>query len=286
MSTIHNPVNFRPEDYEVIDWVDNRPPEFYPAFNLYGEDLKAFYNQQAAARKQWQDHITALDCDGGVGRCIHCGNGNVRYMEICLHKPTGRNVAFGCDCVERLGFAGHSEFRLAHIRTHAANMAAAKKRYDAQQAILQANPGLAEALAATGNTFIADVARKFNQSGTLSANQISAVLGSAKRDAEFKARREQEKANRGPVPTGNRITFSGILKSRKVQDGFYGIQHKCLIKLDNGSAVWMTEPSACNAEIGDVVTIRATVEASKDDASFGFAKRPHLISSVKAPTQS
>ena len=47
----------------------------------------------------------------------------------------------------------------------------------------------------------------------------------------------------------------------------------------------MTEPAASldgGVAKGDRVTIRATVEASKDDPSFGFAKRPHFISTEPA----
>jgi hypothetical protein len=44
---------------------------------------------------------------------------------------------------------------------------------------------------------------------------------------------------------------------------------------DAGWAVWGTIPSAISqVEIGDRVSLVATVEASADDKTFGFYKRP------------
>lgn len=267
MSTIHNPVNFEPTDYSVIDYIDNQPPPFC------GGPVAAW----AQEVESWRVHVRSLKVQGGIHRCCHCGNGTIRYVTVCRHEPTGQNVAFGTDCTERLSLPGADAFKALHIRTAAALAAAAAKRQAQRQAILDANPGLAEALARTSNSFIADIARKFEQYATLSPRQIEAVIAAAKRDAEYKARRVEEAATRGPVPTGKRIEFTGKLVSRKQQESQFGIQHKCLIKLPNGSAIWMTEPAGCNVELQGEVTIRATVEASKDDPSFGFAKRPHFI---------
>lgn len=271
MSTIHNPVNFEPTDYVVVDYIDNQPPPCWTS------NIPAW--QEAVTK--WREHIVSLKVQGGIHRCCHCGNGTIRYVTVCLHKPSGRNVAFGTDCTKRLCFEGASAFKAAYIRTKAANMAAAAAKLARMQVVLDEHPGLAEALARTENGFIADVASKFERYGELSDRQIEAVISAAARDQEFKARREAEKANRGPVPVGKRIEFEGVLTSRKQQDGFYGIVSKCLIKLDNGAAIWMTEPAACDANIGDRVKIRATVEASKDDPGFGFASRPHFLGVIK-----
>lgn len=268
MSTIHNPVNFEPRDYKVIGYIDNQPPPFYHSNALAWQ--KAMDN--------WREDIKRLNVSGSLHRCCHCGNGTVRYITICTHKPSGTNVVFGTDCTERLSFEGASSFKAAHIRTHAANMAAAFARKEKREKVLAENPGLAEALASTTNSFIMNVAIRFEQYGELSERQIASVISANARDIEYAARKAAEKASAGPVPTGKRIEFTGVLVSRKQQDSQFGVVTKCLIRLDNGSKIWMTEPAACVASIGDRCTFRATVEASKDDLSFGFGNRPHFIS--------
>lgn len=287
MSTIHNPVNFEPTDYSVVAYLDNQPPK--PPHAGYAlVNAEAFNRMMAEWRadvEAWEARWKALDVDGSKHRCIHCGNGNVRYITVCRHAPSGRNVCFGTDCTERLNLPGADAFKAKFIRTQVNTYALHLEKLAKQAALCEAYPGLADALQVKNNNFIADIRAKFEQYGELSDRQCEAVIAAAQREKEYQAKREAERANRGPVPTGERITFSGVLVSRKDQESQFGLQHKCLIKLDNGSAIWMTEPSAmwdANVTKGDSVTIRATVEASKDDASFGFAKRPHFISTVPA----
>ena len=282
-STIHNPVNFEPSDYEVVDWIDNQPPKFYPVFGLYGEALERAYQRQEDERRAWQKRVDDLNCDGGIHRCVHCGNGNVRYMEICFHKPSGRNVAFGSDCVARLGFKGHNEFKIEHIRSHANNMARAAAKLKARKEFLLKHEGLEEALTKgveRGNPFVAKMDVAVYEYGRLSEAQIAAVMDSARRDAEIAARKAKwkaEKAAAGPVPTGKRIEFTGVILSFKVVDTGFGPTTKMLVKLENGSKIWTSRPIALAADKGDTVKLRATVEASDTDKTFGFAKRPHLL---------
>ena len=57
--------------------------------------------------------------------------------------------------------------------------------------------------------------------------------------------------------------------------------HKMLVG-GNGWKVWGTYPTKLyDAEKGDTVRFVATVEASEDDAAFGFFKRPKACEIVK-----
>ena len=231
MSTIHNPVNFEPRDYSVVDYIDNHPPEpphaGYAACNLmaYNQMIEEWKKERDA----WHARIKALNVQGGIHRCCHCGNGNVRYITVCRHEPSGQNVAFGTDCTERLSLPGAYAFKAKFIRTAANTHAIHMEKLAKIAAIMEAYPGLAEALQVTGNNFISDIKHKLEQYGELTDRQIEAVIAAAQREKEYRKRREEEKANRGPVPVGARITFTGILISRKVQESQFGEQNKCLI---------------------------------------------------------
>lgn len=98
-------------------------------------------------------------------------------------------------------------------------------------------------------------------------------------EAKIAAKRAEEKANATPVPTG-RVEIVGEIVAFKLQDSVYGSTMKVMI---NGGTwkVWGTLPKALDeAEKGDVVKFTATVEAAKDDESFGFFKRPTKASIV------
>lgn len=284
MSTIHNPVNFNPQDYTVVHYLDNQPPKPPPA-GAFGPGYAGACAQWQEMLEAWRAEIARLNVQGGIHKCCHCGNGMVRYVAICLHQPTGRNVCFGSDCVERLALPGASEFKAKHIRTHAANEAARLARLGKIAATFASNPGLEDAFknASPKNSFVADVFRKLEQYGELSEKQVVAVLASVQRDADYAARKAAEQATLGPIPTGKRIEFSGVIVSRRVDDSPFGSVVKCLIKLDNGGKIWGTQPAdiSNNPDAWPVhqtrVTIRATVEAKPGEPTFGFMNRPHLI---------
>jgi hypothetical protein len=112
----------------------------------------------------------------------------------------------------------------------------------------------------------------------------------------FKRSQQQarERAERGPVETGNGVKVTGKVVGCKVHESAYGETWKLTIQTENGSRVWVSLPSSLeeawwqsqqDAEygaqtsipdwfIGKGITFVANVEASRDDETFGFAKRP------------
>lgn len=75
-----------------------------------------------------------------------------------------------------------------------------------------------------------------------------------------------------PVPTG-RIVVEGVVLSTKLVESDYGVTLKMLVEGD-GWKVWGTRPRSIEVERGSRVRFTATVEASREDASFGFYSRP------------
>lgn len=109
---------------------------------------------------------------------------------------------------------------------------------------------------------------------------------------EITARREREaagRANARPVPAGKGITVTGEVVSTKLVDNYHAPHRdactsKMLVKGD-GWTVWATIPASIddvNATTpgnlgglrGKTVRFTADVQPSRDDPSFGIAKRP------------
>lgn len=87
-------------------------------------------------------------------------------------------------------------------------------------------------------------------------------------------RMAERKAQSEPVIEG-RIQISGEVVSIKEQESIYGITTKMLVRDDRKFNVWGTVPSSIyDVEVGQRVEFTATVEASTDDETFGFYKRP------------
>lgn len=277
--TVHNPTNFDPAQYEVEDYIDNKRPQYY------GQGLEVWQEEI----KFWQ-----ADCERALGpdwirkihRCVHCGNGHIRWISVVRYLPTGETVVFGADCTKRLEFVDRKTFKLAQLQSRDASRKVRIKVWNDRQRYLEAHPEIAEALKAieqpahAGNGFVKDVLSKLDTYGYLTERQAAAVVTSLKRDEEFAARKATEQAEvKGDAPSG-RCEVTGVILSLKQRDTDFGVVTKALVKLDNNSKVWFT--ANWDVERGDTITVRATFEVSHDDKSFAFGKRPHLVKRVPA----
>jgi len=281
MATVHNPTNFNPADYDVLDYLDNRRPAYY------GQDVETF----AAEVKNWEADMLAVLGDNWrskIGHCVHCGNGNVRWITAVLHIPTGDRVVFGADCTSRLQFADRMGFKLAQLKSRADAKSARIKVWHQREAFVAAHPAIANVIAVMDepvharNAFIHDVIGKLNRYGSLSDAQVNALTGSLARDVEFAARKAAEVTEvKGEAPNG-RAVVSGSVLTTKWQSSDYGDTLKMLVKLENNSRVWLTVPGGATIERGDAVTVRATFERKADDPSFAFGKRPFLVNHTSA----
>lgn len=276
-ATVHNPTNFDPAHYEVEDYLDNKRPEYF------GQEIEA-YKQEILWWEREMERALGPTWRAKCHRCVHCGNGNIRWITAVRHQPTGDVVVFGSDCTERLGFPDKVTFKLAQLQSRDAARKVRVKAYLKRQAFVEANPAVAAALAAierpehAGNHFVKDVLSKLDRYGDLSEKQIAAVTASLARDLTRAAQKAAEALEvKGDAPSG-RVDVTGEVLSVQFREGDYGGSFKSLIKLDNNAKVWVTVPGEDSFKRGDRVTIRATWTPSQDDKSFAFGKRPHLVS--------
>lgn len=276
-STVHNPTNFEPRDYEVEDYLDNRRPVYF------GQSIPEFERETA----DWTAEMVRTfgpDYAKKIHHCIHCGNGSVRWITAVRHLPTNDVVVFGAVCTDRLGFANKHAFKLAQLQARAEARKVRFTMWTKRQAFLTANPAIADALTHIDepvhakNFFAKDVLAKLDRFGSLSDKQVSAVVASLARDVSFAARHAAEAAEvKGDAPNG-RATVTGLVLSVKAKESQYGVTLKALIKLTNNAKVYVTAPGGI--ERGDTVTIKATWTVSNDDKSFAFGSRPTLVSRV------
>lgn len=282
MSTIHNPSQFNPADYTVIDYFDNKPPQAEYSGNWSENGAAAF----AILRDQWLKEREELFPEQNCYRCEHCGQTNVRWVVSVRHNPTGKHVCFGNECAFRLEFATRGDFRAAQVQQRSEARAANIRRLIERERFIAATPGLVELLARaekSTNSFVRDVVAKLNRYGSLSPAQISAVGNALDRDERRAVEKASEPQPTTPAPEG-RAVVTGLVLTVKEQEGFYGTTFKALIRLTDHNKVWVTQPSGSNFERGWTVTLRASWTRSDKDAHFSFGSRPHLISE-RAPAE-
>lgn len=276
MTNIHDQVNLRPQDYEVVAYLDNNP---------FADAVPKIVTPEM--RKAWEDEMAfVLGADwkqtGIAWRCKHCGNGCVRYIAACQHAPTGEVVVFGSSCVERLGFKDEKQFQLARIKSRAEAEKVRLKAYLDREETLKNNPELAAAVADTAhhNTFVQDVVRKLNTYGTLSERQAAAVIAAVAR-AKVAAAAPKPADPTEDAPDGT-ATITGKIVYTKVQGGEYPgdyVAHKCLILLPSGCKVWGTLPA--KAAKGETITMTANFKRKDGERFFSFYSRPRKVIVLK-----
>jgi hypothetical protein len=282
---IHRPAEFDPDDYQVIDYLDNRRPEPPPAHLLGRPGVAEMYELMVAAWqarifKHFPDWRTGGDDHTSVFHCNHCGHPGIRWVAVVEHKPTGKRLAFGETCAERTELPGRSAFRAKHIKDRAALEAAALANKLADEQFDIDNPGMRQFLYANEqDEFLGSLYRQLNRNHELSERQLAAVRRSQEREAQWQERKRQERealANVAPLAEG-RYRIEGEILSTRWQESAYGSALKMLVRLDDGNKVWGTVPNHLlgGAELkGARVAFTAKVERSPDDEHFGFFKRP------------
>lgn len=278
---IHRPSAINPVDYAFIgifyqgdsEWIgdayiaDHRELE-----RLVGEDwhLKTVPGGNYAAK---------FTCD-------HCG-AHFAHGALYRHEPTGELLAVGHICAATVLLPGTTQMdrkrRLAERAAKAARTAA--ENAEKRAALLEGNPGLAEALEADHH-ISRDIKRKFLGSHPdLSDKQIALVFKLQKDVAEREVRLAEEKAKATPVIEGKGVVITGKVLSTKWVEGYYDNVLKMLVLDDRGFKVWGTVPSALSAEREDRVSFTANTEQSRDDETFGFFKRPRLSTNLTTTSE-
>lgn len=297
MNDIHSPANLKPEDYYVVDYLDNRRPQYY------GGPVDAY----KAAVEQWESDIAHyfpkwrradLHPDHDIHHCHHCGNGTVRYICVVEHAPTKALLVFGSECVCKLDFANQNELKLATIKARAEQGHARLKVWKARNEFLTTCPELRaiveskqiENLVHAKNDFARDILRKFDFYGSISESQLAYLVKSLQQDINRAERLDTDAEEKvrliaaGVLAPEGRVAVKGTVLHTRAQESEFGIQYKWLVKIESGAKVWSTIPSSVPTRdgikelVGKQVEFTATFERSKDDQLFAFGKRPSKAS--------
>ena len=259
----HCPVNFDPVDYE---WVG----PFYQGGNIF---------EILASRNPWMQKIReTLNSNPfhgnhyDKGTCDMCGT-NFAYGEVYKHVTTGQYVCVGHICAAKaFGCSDKMDFQHKNLKKQVAGIRISMKQKELAETFIIDND-LAETFK-VDHHIIKDIHNSLMKYGRLTERQVAFAKKLAKETVERKANEVEEKANAKPVIVGKGIVITGIVLAQKWQESHYGDTLKMLVKDDRGFKVYGTVPSALDCERGDKVVFTANVEASKDDETFGFFKRP------------
>jgi len=302
LPSIHNPSNFEPSNYEVVEYLDNRPPAPPTGAWINAGSYPELFARYDILRAEWRSamvHFFGENFSSVIHRCCHCGNGTIRYIAVCLYKPTQEHVVFGDICVDRLGFANANTFKAAQVRAAAQ---AERIRFTIllkYDRTIAANPALQTVIneandpVHANNNFAKDILAKLRQYGTLSERQIECVVSSFQRDREYAARRAVEAAEpKGNAPEGRAYVTGTVLSVKEYANnfGYRGSSTwKMLVKLANNSRVFVSVPSSADVLSlrGKKIGFTATFTPKPEDLSFAFGKRPvdlQVLDEATAPT--
>lgn len=266
---IHRPAALVTEDYEYLFAADLESPW---ALGLSQSDEGREFLRQLS-------NLDPATEDRGYGQCHHCG-ARLRYVAWLRHVPTGYTIVVGETCMDNRFERSTADFQ--RLRKQAQLDREQQKIRKAIDEFVAANPDLAwmdrngeVPEIVKDNGFVQDVTRKLRLYGSLSEKQVAAVRRSIETAIRRQAEREQDAIEHPAAPVvEGRINITGTILVTKWQDSDYGGSLKMMVRDDRGFRVWGTVPSKLTVEKGDRVTFTATVEASRDDETFGFFKRP------------
>lgn len=268
---VHRPTDLDPDSYTYLG-------AFYQGDDVF--TAAAYRKENIRTAALCAQHAKFRGNHDAKGTCDHCGVLFAHGVAF-LHVETDEVVRVGHQCAEStFGLPD----RAAVVRRNAAKAAKAEAAREAKRQWAADNAHVVawvERNADKGDSFAASLRDALYRYGTLTERQTAAVERTIQRAAERAAERAAARADVAPVETGNAVVITGTVATLKWQDSLYGETLKCRIVTDSGAGVWGTVPS-CLADItvGERITFTAAVEASSDDPSFGFFKRPRKASRV------
>ena len=286
---MHEKSTFNPAEYEYVGAFfqgscgpDN--DDYAGMIEVYLEDGEAVEAAEALLRDN-----PAPGRHADRGTCDHCG-ARFSFGVVYKYLPTGQGIAVGHTCAKQdFGYSSRAEYDLANLRVKVE----ARREYLKREALAKKfaeAAGIVEALE-LDHYLIRDIKVKLVHYGTISEKQVAFVK---KLEAELKA-----KGPAVPVLVGKDVTITGTVRSLKAVDGFRRGSEvtKMLVEDDRGFKVYGTAPAVLLENVfavdrrnlehaargealedvplkGKRVTFVASVEASRNDPSFGLFKRP------------
>ncbi|KKN81416.1 hypothetical protein LCGC14_0320290 [marine sediment metagenome] len=222
----HRVSEIRPAEYT---WVTSYslPSASFPIWNM--ERVRALQSDPAVRFFQHPERASQ------PGRCDVCG-ANFVHGDIWKHED-GEHIHMGHDCAGKYElYADRAEWNLEQKRRRAEKAKVTEARLNAEKraAFLAEHPGLEEALA-VDNSFVADVAARFERKPWLSPAQVAAVMKTARRIADAANRPPEQNV---PAPEG-RVTVRGTVVSVKSRETDWGTQFKMTVKVVTDAGTWL-----------------------------------------------
>lgn len=270
----HRPAALVTEDYEYLWAFDNQAPGVLVRVDM-----------------DWWASITnwdpAVPDHRGTHQCHHCG-AHIRYVAILRHLPTGYALAVGETCLENRFELASAEFhklrKAAELDRQAQRIKTAATDFvanvtdEATAALLAKNADLSGSdLEGWALDTFTDIRRKLWIYGDISPRQLDLVVKlvseAPAKKAAVAARQDEATV---PAPTG-RVQFTGKVVSKKYHENDFGGVYKLTVKVTTPEGVylvWVSQPSSVTVEVGDTVTMTATLTPSDDKEHFAFGKRP------------
>lgn len=231
------------------------------------------------------------DADYPCVPCAMCGH-MCRWIVGFVHAPSSEIIYVGEDCAHYLDSENLVEKQMKMFKTSQKNKAETLARLAANQEWRAANSDVVNFLHLTEAKetawreaekpakikaplpFMLDMVYAYNKYGSLTENQTNAVKKIMVKQAEFDARKEEEKPEE-PLFGGKRL-LEGEVVFTDWRDGYYNERvKKMVVKLLDGNKVWGTVPKSIHqVRVGEKVSLFGNVEVSKNDENFGFFKNP------------
>lgn len=249
--SVFDPADFAVETY--VDLEEFRDGGFSGHIREWEQDIIAIFGDRGRA------FVENNDFDGNpLWVCDHCGAQNLRYIAAVRQISTGAIFVFGSSCVARAELNDRQELKLVQLRKEAANRRLRALNREKAANYLNANEDIrafilsiprgehGEAKHSFG--FINSMDEALNKYGELTPRQaevLRKVIAEQPERERIEAERAERDANKGPAPEG-RQTVRGEIVSVKAKDGYMPgeVSYKMVVRLENGSAVWVTVPRA------------------------------------------
>jgi len=300
---VHSPANIRPEDYEYEREILTRiPSDILGEVGLMGADFVRALREDIDRGKAWADEH-GIEGNFKRGRtCDHCGTPFV-YGSAFRHHPTGKVVVVGwvcaqetLECPDRLAL----DQKRARERMKSLRGSIQRKRETIEkQDLARAEYPDLDALLAVDHDITRSIRDDFEAWGGMTKKQVD-LLRKLKHDVE----NPKPPIDWQPIEEGRRKGVEGIVLSTRFDRDPYGPGGiwKMLVHLDGDQKVWGSMPAALRyaysdaidakrAEVGDLgrwirgkrIRFNARFERSRDDACFGFFKRPAAAEVLEEP---
>jgi hypothetical protein len=226
------------------------------------------------------------------GNCHVCGNANAIYTMLFHHVPTNTYIRVGQDCAEKMDVGPEAFRRLTKLRDGVNDDKHVRAGQAKAQRVLEEagvgdawavferyhQPGPAKEGSGYEEQTISDIVGKLVSYGSISGPQMNflgKLLVKIAERPQLEAKRAAEREAAADIVTSEkRIRVKGEVLSIKLKDSFYGSVFKLTLKLPDGGKLYGSLPKGLEVQKGDLVEFTAKVEASKDDAKFGFFSRP------------